>query len=68
MARRHCLNSDYKRNQLIKSYCLSSEQVLTSLYSHTFDAVWKLISPTVRQPKVMDHEEPNQQIDDSISP
>ncbi|KAI9195366.1 hypothetical protein LWI28_014194 [Acer negundo] len=30
--------------------------------------LWKLISPTVRQPKVMDHEEPNQQIDDSISP
>ncbi|KAK0606645.1 hypothetical protein LWI29_002049 [Acer saccharum] len=30
--------------------------------------LWKLISPTVRQPKVTDHEEPNQQIDDSISP
>ncbi|KAK3021144.1 hypothetical protein RJ639_045917 [Escallonia herrerae] len=30
--------------------------------------LWKLISPIVRQPKVMDHEDPAQQIDDPVLP
>ncbi|KAJ0034906.1 hypothetical protein Pint_25256 [Pistacia integerrima] len=53
---------------IMKLNCTDIALFFPLFHIQTLYAVWKLISPVVRQPKVMDHQEPMQQRDDSVQP